>query len=72
MAREDDISESSGGGFCRHCRFFAPEQQRVGEEIKYGRCRRHAPLPSTDMSRHGYWPLVRVSDWCGEFRDKSY
>jgi len=72
MGKMDDITESSGGGFCRYCRFFSPEPPRAGEKVKFGRCHRYAPGPCTDMSRHGYWPLVRIDDWCGEFRDKSY
>ncbi len=72
MQTRGEQAESSGGGFCRHCRYFAPERPKGGDVVKYGRCRRYAPLPCTEMSRHGYWPLVHPDDWCGEFRDRSY
>lgn len=54
-------------GFCRGCRFRLP----IGA---LNECRRHAPAPSlvrteadTERVQFANWPIVRLSDGCGEF-----
>lgn len=41
-------------GFCRGCTITGPIQ-----------CRRNPPIATDDIA---IWPLVRRSDWCGEYR----
>lgn len=47
---------------CEVCRYFDP----ISEEI--GKCHRYAPRPSLSvMSSAVAWPVVRPSEFCGEF-----
>ncbi len=53
---------------CVTCRFALDEH---GEYLK---CRRYAPSPSEPKPRAGgtftRWPMVTLSDWCGEWQPK--
>lgn len=68
---------------CQDCAYFRqtnvgwsyeeyPGGQRVEQSANIGRCRRRAPTASgaTDVTP-AVWPLVRITDWCGEFEHKS-
>jgi hypothetical protein len=47
---------------CETCRFF----DAVNDEV--GKCHRYAPRPSLSVISSGVaWPVVRVTDFCGEF-----
>lgn len=49
---------------CGGCRFFEHwEGDGLGNK---GACRRRSPAPSEYSHETAQWPVVRVSDWCGE------
>jgi len=53
---------------CFNCFFYDHPENDNSE----GFCRRHAPVARAakdTASLVGVWPLVRRSEWCGEFRD---
>lgn len=56
---------------CAACRYFYPcktlREWEDGAEPEQGECRRMPPVLVEDGAI-GYWPLVDVSDWCGEWR----
>jgi hypothetical protein len=62
-------------GFCQQCRFF------LKLSIEYGSCRRYPPQViakhEKDFEKPAIryqsfdFPVVRISDWCGEFQKKS-
>jgi len=70
---------SDGNGGCGDCRFFAAEGEGRGE------CRRRPPtivdsISNARIEEYGItgsifeatrWPVVQVSDWCGEYVKKS-
>lgn len=56
---------------CAKCKFFSPSINWSGDR---GLCR--ATLPSIGVAEFGgigyggEWPVVRSTDWCGEFKRK--
>lgn len=44
---------------CETCKFFSGDK---------GQCRRNPPNFKSPADRRGYWPLVLVDDWCGEYK----
>lgn len=64
-------------GKCQHCVFAETEPFQSN---RYLSCRRWAPTPlgrqlvavtddGYETHRNAEWPLVRDTDWCGEFID---
>ena len=47
---------------CANCRFHEP----LGSDI-LNICRRYAPRCNVNFVSSCSWPVVRDSDWCGEF-----
>jgi len=59
---EDPWKHRSKGMTCTTCMWFVEKVgMAVGGEVKFGRCRRHAPTMS------GY-PAVFGNDWCGDHK----
>ena len=53
---------------CENCKNFK-EYSKDKHEDDRGECRRHSPIISLNgVSR---WPMVVMSDWCGDFEKKS-
>lgn len=48
---------------CGGCRYYGGTQARNGHAL--GECRKHTPRVDRDGA--AAWPLVKPSDWCGEF-----
>ncbi len=44
---------------CEGCRFFWPGRDQ---------CRRNAPVPGRGDFERAKWPIVFLSDWCGEYK----
>lgn len=63
--------EQPGANACAACRYFYPcktiQEWEDGAEPEQGECRRMPPVLVEDGAI-GYWPMVDVSDWCGEWR----
>jgi hypothetical protein len=59
---EDRWAHRSAGMRCQTCIYFVPKAGDR-EEVKLGRCRRHAPLAAG-----GGWPAVFPLDWCGDHK----
>ncbi len=67
---------------CSSCRYFVEgkesypaEQERLGEGESLGTCHRNCPVAREhgggDAKKNpGYWPIVRSSGWCGEYKEK--
>lgn len=63
---------------CSNCKFW---KEIKHSPIDEGLCRRYAPKPSLvecNMENEKqysesavFWPLTEVSDWCGEYQEKS-
>jgi hypothetical protein len=53
--------------FCVSCA-WCDANSRPGEG-RVLRCRRLPPVNMTGTMKHGEWPLVYPSDWCGEWRE---
>jgi hypothetical protein len=49
---------------CQSCVYFQPDPQRP----KLGNCHRYAPSHTTPLSDFYWWPVVRVTDGCGDYR----
>ena len=59
---------------CETCRFCDSDLTVANLRL----CRRHAPRPTAEglcgpgwVETHALWPVVRVLDWCGEWRSKE-
>ena len=51
---------------CGGCRFW-DEVTEVGDEERYGNCRRYPPtMLQFDESPYPVWPLTAAAEWCGE------
>ena len=66
MSNEDPWKHRSKGMRCFTCMWFVEKvteasTEIVGEDKKFGRCRRHAPTMT------GY-PAVFARDWCGDHK----
>jgi len=46
---------------CSNCNFGFPD------EAEMCACHRHAPAPTPEFS-FANWPVVKKTDWCGEYR----
>lgn len=60
----DHWKHRSAGMRCTTCMWFVGKKHdgmAEGEDLRIGRCRRHAP------SMGGY-PAVKPDDWCGDHR----
>lgn len=55
---------------CEICRYFCPcktiQEWEDGVEAEAGECRRMPPVFANDGAV-GYWPMVDITDWCGEW-----
>jgi hypothetical protein len=49
---------------CEDCHFF--EANKDDESI--GLCRRNPPVGAASIDEKGYWPVVDIDDWCGEYK----
>ncbi len=71
---------------CGDCRYFEPASQAAqAEQLVHarsdlyarertgqaGECRRHAPTFAAAAASHGRWPIVGITDWCGEWKSRS-
>ena len=64
MATENDNwKHRSKGMRCQTCMYFVEKilLDEAGDRDRLGRCRRHAPTMSG-------WPVIFVSDWCGDHK----
>lgn len=55
---------------CAACKFHKPNQTD-----EYGYCLRYPPKPhldSEDGAQVMLWPIVALSEWCGEFVQKLH
>lgn len=54
---------------CENCKFF----QMTRDLRDRGECRRNAPIirfsanEEGQIRHRGWWPQVRLTDWCGEY-----
>ena len=54
--------------YCLNCRFYEP---RYADDSTVGYCRRFPPHGSGRMISDWAFPMVRRSDWCGEWTSIS-
>lgn len=52
---------------CANCLYFKPNDHSSGY------CHRNSPtavpwLDDTNPANGAYWPIVQLSDWCGDYR----
>jgi len=55
--------------FCKDCIYWDVMPQAASTKAIEGRCRRHAPTPSSedaDKDMGTIWPATFDDDWCGE------
>lgn len=55
--------------FCKDCIYWDEKSQQSLTKSKEGRCRRHAPTPSSEeaeLDMGTIWPATFEDDWCGE------
>lgn len=54
---------------CGTCRFFRQLIYPVSKKPRrFGRCHRRPPYSPEGSG--SWWPIVRPSDWCGEYQPK--
>ena len=54
---------------CKDCIYWDVMPQSSSTRAKEGRCRRHAPTPSSEDAEKDMgtiWPATFDDDWCGE------
>jgi len=57
--------------YCKDCIYWDITHAGTTTKAREGRCRRHAPTPSTDDVNADFgtvWPATFDDDWCGEGR----
>lgn len=53
---------------CNSCKFYELHAANSEHELAdAGLCRANPPVTQKDADSRGYWPVVKSTDWCGQF-----
>jgi len=54
---------------CLNCGYYETGYINfVGDDgVTRGVCTRYPPFPAASLSKDAIWPIVRETDWCGEW-----
>lgn len=71
IERRGNLDAMTKDECCDNCRFRGPYRALPSDRIKAANCQRFPPEQTRSgpesNTLHSDWPLIRSTDWCGEF-----